>query len=109
MNYNLSDVNECDINNGGCKICTNSIVSFSCSCITGYFLDEDNLNFLSILLIFVLPIGRLCNPRLTSCCDEGFANYSCLSASHSCYCDKFCHTVGDCCDNIFDVGCFPGE
>ena len=37
-----ADINECDINNGGCEhICTNVIYSFECSCHLGYNLTED--------------------------------------------------------------------
>ena len=41
----LLDINECDTANGGCEHnCTNTIGSFSCSCDTGYQLDENGLN-----------------------------------------------------------------
>ena len=38
-----TDVNECLTNNGGCAhTCTNDIGSYTCSCRTGYVLDNDN-------------------------------------------------------------------
>ena len=41
----ITDVNECDINNGGCEqICNNTIGSFNCSCEMGYELDSSGLN-----------------------------------------------------------------
>ena len=41
----LSDVNECDTNNGGCnQMCTNTGGSFECSCGVGYVLANDDLN-----------------------------------------------------------------
>ena len=40
----LSDINECENNNGGCDHnCSNLIGSFECSCREGYELDEDKL------------------------------------------------------------------
>ena len=39
------DINECNTGNGGCEHnCTNTIGSFTCSCDTGYQLDENGLN-----------------------------------------------------------------
>lgn len=36
------DVNECATNNGNCTtVCTNTIGSYMCSCVTGYVLDVD--------------------------------------------------------------------
>ena len=41
----LSDINECNITNGGCEqICTNAIGSFACNCTVGYLLDENGFN-----------------------------------------------------------------
>jgi len=41
---NCSDIDECLDNNGGCnQECTNTVGSFECSCIPGYFLSDDNL------------------------------------------------------------------
>ena len=38
----LTDINECDANNGGCSHnCTNTEGSFECSCRVGYILDND--------------------------------------------------------------------
>ena len=40
---NVSDINECLTNNGGCDHqCDNSIGSYSCSCRDGYRLNIDN-------------------------------------------------------------------
>ena len=40
-----TDINECDVNNGGCEhICTNVIYSFECSCHLGYNLSEDGFD-----------------------------------------------------------------
>ena len=37
------DVNECATNNGNCsQICTNTIGSYACLCLTGYKLNIDN-------------------------------------------------------------------
>ena len=45
MHFSISDVNECDTNNGGCKqTCTNLEGSFDCSCSEGYILADDDLN-----------------------------------------------------------------
>ena len=38
----FTDINECDINSGGCDhVCTNTNGSHICSCRPGYFLDSD--------------------------------------------------------------------
>ena len=40
--YFNPDVNECDVDNGGCsQICTNTNGSFTCECNDGYQLDSD--------------------------------------------------------------------
>ena len=41
--YNsISDINECDHNNGGCaQLCNDTDGSFTCSCNPGYSLDVD--------------------------------------------------------------------
>ena len=40
-----SDVNECQINNGGCEqVCTNTESSYECSCNSGYQLAGDGIN-----------------------------------------------------------------
>ncbi|KAI8507036.1 hypothetical protein Bbelb_154750, partial [Branchiostoma belcheri] len=37
-----SDINECSVVNGGCDhVCTNTMGTFHCSCVTGYTLDAD--------------------------------------------------------------------
>ena len=39
------DVNECDVDNGGCsQICTNTNGSFTCECNNGYLLHSDGTN-----------------------------------------------------------------
>ncbi len=41
----LTDNNECSVNNGDCEhICTNTKGNFSCSCNTGYSLDDNERN-----------------------------------------------------------------
>ena len=45
INILHADIDECDINNGGCEHnCTNTIGSFVCSCNVGYNLTENGLN-----------------------------------------------------------------
>ena len=42
--YNISDINECQNNNGGCQhTCNNTVGSFQCSCLSGYSLNADGL------------------------------------------------------------------
>ena len=39
---NLFTVNECEIDNGGCEqICTDTFLSYNCSCKDGYSLNTD--------------------------------------------------------------------
>ena len=39
------DINECDTANGGCEHdCTNTIGSYTCSCLEGHLLDLNGLN-----------------------------------------------------------------
>ena len=41
----LSDINECEDNNGSCShICVNTEGSFECFCRDGYVLDSDGKN-----------------------------------------------------------------
>ena len=43
--FSLTDNNECLVNNGDCEhTCTNSEGNFSCSCNTGYSLDDNERN-----------------------------------------------------------------
>ena len=38
----ISDINECDANNGGCShVCVNKAGSFECQCNSGYELEDD--------------------------------------------------------------------
>ena len=40
----ISDINECESNNGGCQHnCSNSVGSFQCSCLPGHTLDSNGL------------------------------------------------------------------
>ncbi len=43
--YDLSDFNECVVNNGDCEQqCTNTITSFNCLCTSGYILEANGFN-----------------------------------------------------------------
>ena len=54
-----SDINECTMNNGGCKQnCNNTDGSFSCFCASGYSLDSNGLNC-SGKFVFILVTGVL--------------------------------------------------
>ena len=40
-----ADTDECNTGNGGCEHnCANTVGSFTCSCDTGYLLEEDGFN-----------------------------------------------------------------
>ena len=46
----ITDINECEINNGGCEqMCNNTNGSFFCSCEMGYQLDSSGLNCSSMV------------------------------------------------------------
>ena len=56
---NYADIEECDINNGGCEQnCTNTIGSFVCSCSVGYNLTENGINCTGMYLksIFIVCV-----------------------------------------------------
>ena len=41
----MSDINECAVDNAGCRqVCNNLPGSYACSCNDGYQLDEDEHN-----------------------------------------------------------------
>ena len=43
VNNNLIDINECNINNGGCEqTCVNDVGTYNCYCNYGYNLNFDN-------------------------------------------------------------------
>lgn len=43
--WDISDVNECAVENGGCQnICVNSEGSYRCECSQGYALQSDGMN-----------------------------------------------------------------
>ena len=44
---------------------------------------------------------------LEGCCDD-FPGTACRTQS-GCYCDRLCHSLRDCCDDIIDIGCFNSE
>ena len=41
----------------------------------------------------------------TSCCTEENCEVSIESSPISCFCDALCHSYGDCCSDILDIGC----
>ena len=48
--FNILDVNECKMSNGGCDhVCTNNNGSFFCTCNAGFILDKDRLGCPGIL------------------------------------------------------------
>ena len=47
----------------------------------------------------VLPCGEA---GYSGCCSEG----SCFVEAGDCYCDQSCHSVANCCPDIFEIGCF---
>ena len=55
-----SDINECEVNRGGCAgDCENSVGSFKCTCSEGFQLAGDQLNCigknLNRVILFILP------------------------------------------------------
>ena len=57
--YYISDINECESNNGGCQHnCSNSVGSFQCSCLPGHTLNSDGLQCSG--KIFVALFDKLC-------------------------------------------------
>ena len=57
-NLFYADIDECDINNGGCEHnCTNTIGSFVCRCNFGYNLTENGLDCIGM---YLKSVSSLC-------------------------------------------------
>jgi hypothetical protein len=73
---NCVDVDECQTNNGGCShLCSNSIGSFACNCLTGYELSVDKRTCQDV---------NECNQAVSPCqstssCINTIGGYFCLS------------------------------
>ena len=60
---------------------------------------------LDILFVnHLLFSGGLCRDLdiVNGCC-----TLSSCTPDGSCFCDDTCHSFGDCCSDIFDIGCLP--
>ena len=44
------------------------------------------------------------NLNYSGCCVPSLSQ-TCWN--YGCYCDQICHTVGDCCSDVADIGCHP--
>ena len=44
----------------------------------------------------------------SGCCVVGTTDCSGDGDGESCYCDLLCHSNVDCCEDIFDIGCYDG-
>lgn len=87
-NFTTTDINECGIINGGCdQTCTNIIGSYTCSCQSGFVLNNDNHNCTGIhqLLLmwnyyeFLLDINE-CLINNGGChhnCSNSIGSYTC--------------------------------
>ena len=53
----ISDINECETNNGGCQqICTNVFGSYFCTCNNGYNLMIDGHSCLGLKITYSLKL-----------------------------------------------------
>jgi hypothetical protein len=73
---NCTDIDECAINNGGCQhLCSNSIGSYACGCLTGFKLASDSRfceDVNECLLSTTCSLGR---------CINSFGGYYCITNS----------------------------
>ena len=54
------DVNECEVNKGGCnQICLNKPGLYECKCLSGYIMGSDNKTCSGIILPFLVTFIRL--------------------------------------------------
>ena len=50
--YYISDINECESNNGGCQHnCSNNVGSFQCSCLPGHTLNSDGFQCSGMIFV----------------------------------------------------------
>ena len=55
FSYICKDIDECISNNGNCEqLCNNFNGSYSCSCNSGYQLDQNQRNCTGIVLIYFI-------------------------------------------------------
>ena len=68
------------------------------------------LDSFSLAIMLLLIAGSCVSAGFTSCCDSS-SPISCRipSGDFICYCDQACYSANDCCFDIQDVACFPGE
>ena len=82
------DINECDINNGGCQhICTNTNGSYNCSCRSGYYQVNEfcygnwvNIMTYQLIINFVTDINECVN-NISGCnqyCNNTEGSYYCM-------------------------------
>lgn len=43
------------------------------------------------------------------CCDSEINDTKCLGATGECFCDQSCYRYGNCCEDIKDIECLPGQ
>lgn len=65
----MTDVNECEQNNGNCEqICINSQGSYRCACETGFdLLTEDGQGGVHIKVILAQILYLVCNSEVDEC------------------------------------------
>ena len=56
----------------------------------------------SLPSLLSLSLGSCVNAGYTGCCECGDCRAEGLLP---CYCDRLCHILGDCCDDILDISC----
>ena len=66
------------------------------------------LAIIYILCIFLKPdttSGSCVDAGYKSCCTDENCEVKVRTSITSCFCDALCHDHGDCCSDIFDIGC----
>jgi hypothetical protein len=106
LNYsgccNASMNNSCFINGCGCDMdchtygdCCNDINSIGC-----VFNNMSNATFPNATVTPPTP-GLCASLNLTGCCNTS----TMVCDAGGCFCDTGCQLTGDCCSDIFDIGC----
>lgn len=86
----ILDVDECSLLNGNCsQMCNNTIGSYMCSCITGYFLNSNNriCNGMSSQILKMYAMATFITSEINECStNNGNCSQLCTNTNGSYFC-----------------------